>query len=104
MSRRRAARYAARCCPDVVWFGEALPEAALRRAQQEAAQCDLFLSVGTSTMVYPAAELPFIARSKGATVIEINPDLTPLSKLAAFALREKAGVALPAIAEAILAA
>jgi NAD-dependent deacetylase len=89
--------------PDVVWFGEPLRGDALQRAQQATAQCDLFLSIGTSTMVYPAAELPFIAGSSGATVIEINPDFTPLSKLAHFVLREKAGVALPAIAKAIFA-
>jgi NAD-dependent deacetylase len=89
--------------PDVVWFGEPLRGDALRRAQQAAMQCDLFLSIGTSTMVYPAAELPFVAGSNGATVIEINPDVTPLSKLANFVLREKAGVALPAIAAAMLA-
>ena len=88
--------------PDVVWFGEALPPDALRRAQQAAAQCDLFLSIGTSTLVYPAAELPFIAGSNGATVVEINPDATPLSKLADFVLREKSGIALPAIADAML--
>lgn len=88
--------------PDVVWFGETLPPDALSRAQEAAAQCDLFLSIGTSTMVYPAAELPFIAGSNGATVVEINPDFTPLSKLADFTLREKAGVALPAIATAML--
>jgi NAD-dependent deacetylase len=88
--------------PDVVWFGEPLRGDALQRAQQAAAQCDLFLSIGTSTMVYPAAELPFIAGSNGATVVEINPDFTPLSKLADFVLREKAGVALPAIAAAML--
>ncbi len=88
--------------PDVVWFGETLPAEALRRAQQAAAQCDLFLSIGTSTLVYPAAELPFIAGSNGACVVEVNPDTTPLSKLADFVLREKAGIALPAIAEAML--
>jgi len=88
--------------PDVVWFGEALPQDALKRAQEAAAQCDLFLSIGTSTLVYPAAELPFIAGSNGATVVEINPDETPLSKLADFAIRERAGVALPALAAAML--
>jgi NAD-dependent deacetylase len=88
--------------PDVVWFGEALPQDALQRAQQAAATCDLFLSIGTSTMVYPAAELPYIAGSNGAVVIEINPDETPLSRLADFVVREKAGTALPAIAQAML--
>jgi NAD-dependent deacetylase len=53
-------------------------------------------------MVYPAAELPFIAGSNGATVVEINPDVTPLSRLADFTLRENAGIALPAIASAML--
>lgn len=98
----RCARCGSLLRPDVVWFGETLPEDAIRRAQQAAAQCDLFLSIGTSTLVYPAAELPFIAGSNGATVIEINPDATPLSKLADFVLREKAGVALPAMAAAML--
>ena len=98
----RCAQCGALLRPDVVWFGETLPEGAMLRAQQAAAQCDLFLSIGTSTMVYPAAELPFIAGSNGATVVEINPDFTPLSKLADFVLREKAGVALPAIAAAML--
>ena len=88
--------------PDVVWFGEALPQETLQRAQHAAATCDLFLSIGTSTLVYPAAELPFLAGSNGATVVEINPDETPLSKLADFVVREKAGVALPAIAQAML--
>ena len=88
--------------PDVVWFGETLPEEALRRAQEAAAKCDLFLSIGTSTLVYPAAELPFIAGSNGATVVEINPDFTPLSKLADFVLRDKAGVVLPVLAAAML--
>ena len=98
----RCAQCGALLRPDVVWFGETLPEGAMLRAQQAAAQCDLFLSIGTSTMVYPAAELPFIAGSNGATVVEINPDFTPLSKLAEFVLREKAGVALPALAAAML--
>jgi len=98
----RCAQCGALLRPDVVWFGEALRGDALARAQEAAAQCDLFLSIGTSTMVYPAAELPFIAGSNNATVIEINPDFTPLSKLADFVLREKAGVALPMIAAAML--
>jgi NAD-dependent deacetylase len=98
----RCERCGALLRPDVVWFGETLPEEALRRAQESAAHCDLFLSIGTSTLVYPAAELPFIAGSNGATVVEINPDFTPLSKLADFVLRDKAGVALPAIASAML--
>jgi NAD-dependent deacetylase len=59
--------------PDVVWFGELLPEAALRRAGQEAARCDVLLAVGTSGTVYPAAGLVSVAAHAGATVIVVNP-------------------------------
>lgn len=61
--------------PGVVWFGESLPETALRRAFSAAQDADLLLVVGTSGVVYPAAELPTIARSAGARVIHINPRL-----------------------------
>ena len=57
--------------------------------------CDLFLSVGTSTIVYPAASLPFEALEVGATVMEINPQPTPLSRQADFVLSGPAGVVLP---------
>ena len=59
--------------PDVVWFGELLPEAALQRAWQVAEECDLFLSIGTSNLVEPAAALPWLAHRSGATVLVINP-------------------------------
>jgi NAD-dependent deacetylase len=60
--------------PDVVWFGELLPEAALRRAAHEAARCDLLLSVGTSGLVYPAAGLVDIAARAGADIVVVNPE------------------------------
>ena len=60
--------------PDVVWFGEALPEDAIGRATEAAALADVYLSVGTSSVVYPAAGLPQIARQSGAYVAEINPE------------------------------
>jgi NAD-dependent deacetylase len=62
--------------PDVVWFGEMLPEQALQRATAAAASCDVLLSVGTSGMVYPAAGLLSVAAQAGATVIVVNPDAT----------------------------
>jgi NAD-dependent deacetylase len=77
--------------PDVVWFGEALPEAELAAATEAVRTCDLFLSIGTSSLVYPAAALPYDARSAGATVVEVNPDQTPLTEVADFALPGKAG-------------
>ncbi|HET7040260.1 MAG TPA: Sir2 family NAD-dependent protein deacetylase, partial [Gemmatimonadales bacterium] len=59
--------------PDVVWFGEALPEEPLAAAWEAAERCDVFLSVGTSNLVQPAASLPWIAARRGAFVIVLNP-------------------------------
>lgn len=83
--------------PAVVWFGEALPAEAMSRATYEAHECDVCFSVGTSTLVQPAASLPFIALNAGAVVIEINPTPTPLSALANFSLQTTAVEALTAI-------
>jgi NAD-dependent deacetylase len=85
--------------PDVVWFGEMLPEDALRRAFAAARSCDVFLSVGTSTLVEPAASLPFAALEAGAAVIEVNPTRTPLSDYARISVRGAAGVVLPALVD-----
>lgn len=86
--------------PDVVWFGEMLPADALQAAQRAAQTCDMFLSIGTSGMVEPAASLPFTALHHGATVIEINPDETSLARYAAHALCGPAGVVLPGLVNA----
>ena len=59
--------------PDVVWFGERLPVQALERAWAAALDCDVFLSVGTSNLVEPAASLPWIAAERGALVAVVNP-------------------------------
>jgi NAD-dependent deacetylase len=87
--------------PGVVWFGEMLPSAALTAASQAAESCDVFLSVGTSSVVYPAAGLVDQAKRAGATVIEINPAATPLSGKMAVCARGTAGVVLPAVMDAI---
>ncbi len=86
--------------PDVVWFGETLPPATLREAETATLQCQVFLSIGTSTVVYPAAELPFTALRGGAMVVEINPQPTPLSAQADFVLQGKSGEVLPALVAA----
>ena len=86
--------------PDVVWFGEMLPQAALAEAFELSATCDLFLSVGTSALVQPAASLPLAALRAGAAVAEINPSETPLSSAVDFAIRGTAGVILPALVRA----
>jgi NAD-dependent deacetylase len=81
--------------PDVVWFGEMLPSGALDAASDAARGADLFLSVGTSSLVYPAAALPYEALESGATLVEINPGQTPLTPHANYALRGSAGDVLP---------
>lgn len=83
--------------PDVVWFGEMLPAATLRAAEHAAATAELFFSIGTSALVYPAADLPFAALNAGATVVEINPQPTPLSPHVTFSLNGAAGQILPAL-------
>ena len=85
--------------PNVVWFGESLPAAALAQAFDAARSCELFLSVGTSGLVQPAASLPFEARRSGAVIVEVNPVETPLSRRADYALRGRAGEVLPALIE-----
>lgn len=84
--------------PDVVWFGESLPPEALAAAFAAARTCDVFLCVGTSTVVEPAATLPFIALESGARVIEVNPQPTPLSARASISLRGSAAEILPQLA------
>jgi NAD-dependent deacetylase len=68
--------------PDVVWFGEMLPPDALEAAIDASESCDVFFSIGTSSVVYPAADLWRRAKENGAIVVEINKDSTPLTPLA----------------------
>ena len=86
--------------PDVVWFGELLPPAALEAAVQAANTCDVFFSIGTSGLVEPATSLARVALQHGATVIEINPAITPLTSCATFALHGASGEILPALVKA----
>ena len=81
--------------PNVVWFGEMLPEVAFDRAYRAAAACDLLVVAGTSARVYPAAGLIEVAAAAGAVVLEVNRDETPLSALAARSYRGRAGEVLP---------
>jgi NAD-dependent deacetylase len=84
----------------VVWFGEALSPEYLRRALEASRDADIFLTVGTSGIVQPAASLPLEAMEAGGIVVEINPVDTPLSDWMTYTLRGPAGVILPAIIEA----
>lgn len=87
--------------PDVVWFGEAIPQRPMQLAAGAAGECDVFLSIGTSSLVYPAAGLAELAISRGAAVIEVNPNPTDLTGQATIALPAPAGSALPALLEAL---
>ncbi|MCZ4556974.1 NAD-dependent deacylase [Rhodococcus maanshanensis] len=86
--------------PGVVWFGEPLPRAAWDAAEDAVEGCDLMVVVGTSGMVYPAAELPARAAASGATVLEINPEPTELTAVATHCWRATAAKALPALVAA----
>lgn len=81
--------------PSVVWFGEALPAEAILKALHAAETCDVFLSIGTSSVVYPAAGFIEHASANGAKTIEINPEATPLSGRVDWSIRAKSGDVLP---------
>lgn len=83
--------------PDVVLFGEMLPEGAYETAVRAAENCDLFLVIGTSALVYPAAALPQIGKQSGAYLIEVNPEETALTPMADESYRLPAGEILPAL-------
>lgn len=81
--------------PNVVWFGEMLPQDALRTAYEAVAGCDVFMSVGTSSVVFPAAGFMELAMHRGATTIEINAETTPISGRVDMSLLGAAGEILP---------
>ncbi|MDT5270056.1 MAG: NAD-dependent deacetylase [Acidobacteriota bacterium] len=81
--------------PDVVLFGELLPERVWISAAERAAGCDLCFVVGTSALVNPAAGLPYAAAEAGAFLVEVNPEPTPLSEACDVTLRGAAGEILP---------
>jgi NAD-dependent deacetylase len=81
--------------PDVVWFGEMLPQDAINYAFAVSSDCDLFFSVGTSAVVHPAASLPLIAKRSGAYVVEANVEPTEISHVVDETLIGKAGEIMP---------
>ena len=89
--------------PGVVWFGEAIPEVALNESFAAAADCSVFLSIGTSSLVYPAAGIADIARESGALVAEINPEPTMRAASYDYSIAAKAGAALPKLLELLAA-
>lgn len=85
--------------PDVVWFGETLPENTFRAAEEQTGQSDIFLVVGTSGVVYPAAGLVHLAKESGAFLVEVNIQPTELTPLMDVSLFGKSGEILPGIVE-----
>lgn len=86
---------------DTVMFGEPIPPDALESCFREAQRADAVLLAGTSAVVHPAAEFPAIAYRRGAKLIEVNPQPTPLSELCTVVLRAPAGEALPALVDRV---
>ena len=87
--------------PDVVWFGEAIPRGPMLHASAAAETCDAFLSIGTSSLVYPAAGLAEAALRAGATIIEVNPSATDLTPYAHIVLAGPSGKLLPSLVSAV---
>ncbi|MBM2851531.1 MAG: NAD-dependent protein deacylase [Candidatus Nitrosotenuis sp.] len=81
--------------PDVVWFGEALPQDVWHDAINHAKSCDIMIIAGTSLIVSPANTLPIFAKQNGATLIEVNPEQTVMSADMNLSLRETSANALP---------
>jgi NAD-dependent deacetylase len=85
--------------PDVVWFNEMLPHEALTAAQQVSFDADVMLVIGTSGLVYPAANLPSITQNGGGKIIEVNPDYGMITRFADVAITAPSGEALPKLVE-----
>ncbi len=83
--------------PNVVWFGEPLPDVEWQKSVDAVRNADVVIVVGTSSIVYPAAGLPELALANGIPVIEVNPQSTPLSDVATATVRESAAIALPTL-------
>jgi len=84
--------------PDIVWFGDMLSPASIQAAMEAIRGCELLVSIGTSAVVFPAAQMPLEAKKAGALLVEINPDETPLSEAFDVRLRGPASAMLAAMA------
>lgn len=87
--------------PDIVWFGEMLPNGEWEKSEQAAGRSDVMYVIGTSAAVYPAAQLPLIAKRNGSFVVEVNIEPTPVSEYADISIYESAASAMPEILKMI---
>jgi NAD-dependent deacetylase len=86
--------------PDVVFFGEGIPMKEMIRANDEAHKCKMMFIIGTSGVVYPAAEIPYSSKSRGAVIVEINVEPTPFTtSISDYFFEGTASVVLPKILE-----
>ena len=83
--------------PDVVWFGEALPQDIWKNAMEEASTCDVMIIAGTSLVVSPANTLPIYAKQNGATLIEVNPEKTVMTNDVDLSIQDTSANTLPKI-------
>jgi len=97
LAPRQCPSCGARARPDVVWFGEALDEEVFSHAAEAAIDADIFITVGTSAIIQPAASLPVAAKEYGALIVEVNPHATPFSEHADYSIRAGASEFFPAL-------
>ena len=88
--------------PGVVWFGEQLPAAEWDKARRAVGDCDLLICIGTSSLVFPTASLPYLASEHHACIVQVNPVRTELDTIASYSLRGKAGTVMEALSEALM--
>ena len=87
--------------PDAVFFGEALPEKVLTEATRRSSNCNLFIVIGSTLVVYPAAYMPTYAVSSGAKLVILNLSSTPMDQEATVVIRAKAGETMPKILQRV---
>ena len=87
--------------PGVVWFGETIPPAAMNDASAAVADCDVFLSIGTSSLVWPAAGFAEEAKRRGAVTVEVNPNATPMSASFDYRLAGNAAHVVPELVNCV---
>lgn len=87
--------------PDIVWFGDSLFMPVLSAVERALSTCQVLVAIGTSAVVYPAADMPHIAKRAGAVLIEVNPEETPLSWLYGHHMRTTASEALTLLCEGL---
>jgi NAD-dependent deacetylase len=87
--------------PDAVLFGETLPQKTLREATRRSENCDLFIVIGSTLVVYPAAYMPTYAREAGARLVIVNLTPTPLDRYATVVINGEAGKIMPKVMERV---